>query len=173
MPSHTQTGYGAHLAGMVGAILVTVAIALLMIRGMPSMPESTDAAPSNETNASASGVKSMVRGVELQLVADDSTVSRTLRPSAAGTAAVSAVPSSRAGVAGGLSFMFHLCFGALGVAGATAIMNAQTAGADPATLTKAFAAGMSHAYWLAVALALLGIVVAAAIDEKKLQAAHD
>lgn len=40
----------------------------------------------------------------------------------AGTAAVSAVAPTRAGLAGGLSFMFHLTFGATGVAGATAIM---------------------------------------------------
>ncbi len=40
----------------------------------------------------------------------------------AGTAAVSAVAPSRAGLAGGLSFMLHLSYGAIGVAGATAIM---------------------------------------------------
>ena len=39
----------------------------------------------------------------------------------AGAAAVSAVDSSRAGLAGGLSFMFHLGVGAIGVAGGTAI----------------------------------------------------
>lgn len=97
----------------------------------------------------------------------------TLCVGTAGTAAVSAVPPSRAGVAGGLSFMVHLCIGALGVAGATAIMNAETAGAAQAGLDKAFAAGMSHAYWLTTALAILGIAVAAAIDEEKLQAVHD
>ena len=97
----------------------------------------------------------------------------TLCVGTAGTAAVSAVPPSRAGVAGGLSFMFHLCLGALGVAGATAIVNAETAGAAQAGVDKAFAGGMSHAYWLATALAILGIVVAAAIDEKKLQADHE
>lgn len=97
----------------------------------------------------------------------------TLCVGTAGTAAVSAVLPSRAGVAGGLSFMVHLCIGALGVAGATAIMNAETAGAAQAGLDKAFAAGMSHAYWLTTALAILGIAVAAAIDEEKLQAVHD
>ena len=100
-------------------------------------------------------------------------IGATLCVGTAGTAAVSAVPPSRAGVAGGLSFMFHLCFGAIGVASGTAIMNAETAGADEAALSKVFAAGMSHAYWLAAALAVLGIVVAAVIDEKKLQAADD
>ncbi len=40
----------------------------------------------------------------------------------AGTAVVSAVASSRAGLAGGLSFMFHLAFGAICVAAATAVM---------------------------------------------------
>ena len=39
-----------------------------------------------------------------------------------GTAAVSAVAPERAGLAGGLSFMMHLSYGAIGVAGATAIM---------------------------------------------------
>lgn len=42
--------------------------------------------------------------------------------SAAGTAAVSAVDSKRVGLAGGLSFVAHLSCGAIGVAGATAIM---------------------------------------------------
>ena len=97
----------------------------------------------------------------------------TLCVGTAGTAAVSAVPPSRAGVAGGLSFMVHLSIGALGVAGATAIMNAETVGKTQAEMNTAFAAGMSHAYWLAIALAILGIVVAAAIDEEKLQAAPD
>lgn len=41
---------------------------------------------------------------------------------ASGTAAVSAVAPSRAGIAGGLSFMMHLSYGAIGVAVATAIM---------------------------------------------------
>ena len=40
----------------------------------------------------------------------------------AGAAAVSAVDASRAGLAGGLSFMFHLGLGAVGVAAGTAIM---------------------------------------------------
>jgi MFS family permease len=97
----------------------------------------------------------------------------TLCVGTAGTAAVSTVPASRAGVAGGLSFMVHLSTGALGVAGATAIMNAETAGVAQAGMDKAFATGMSHAYWLATALAILGIVVAAAIDEKKMQTVHD
>ena len=42
----------------------------------------------------------------------------------AGTATVSAVSPKRAGLAGGLSFMLHLTFGAIGVAVATAIMYA-------------------------------------------------
>ena len=100
-------------------------------------------------------------------------VGGTLCVGTAGTAAVSAVPPARAGVAGGLSFMVHLAIGALGVAGATAIMNAETTGAAAAQMGEAFATGMSHAYWLATALAILGIVVSAAIDEEKLQAAHD
>ena len=44
----------------------------------------------------------------------------------AGTAAVSAVSPSRAGLASGLTFTLHLSFGALGVAAATAIMNASS-----------------------------------------------
>ncbi|MEX3011692.1 MFS transporter [Hoeflea sp. TYP-13] len=43
-----------------------------------------------------------------------------------GTAAVSAVAPSRAGLAGGLSFMLHLAYGAVGVAVATAIMYASS-----------------------------------------------
>ena len=39
-----------------------------------------------------------------------------------GTAVVSAVAPERAGLAGGLSFMMHLSYGAIGIAGATAIM---------------------------------------------------
>lgn len=97
----------------------------------------------------------------------------TLCVGTAGTAAVSSVPPSRAGVAGGLSFMFHLCIGALGVAGATAIMNAETAGTAQDAMSTAFATGMSRAYWLATALAILGIAVAAAVNEKKLQAVPD
>ncbi|MEM7223342.1 MAG: MFS transporter [Pseudomonadota bacterium] len=42
--------------------------------------------------------------------------------SASGPAAVAAVDPSRASLAGGLSFMVHLALGALGVAGATAIL---------------------------------------------------
>lgn len=97
----------------------------------------------------------------------------TLCVGTAGTAAVSAVPPARAGVAGGLSFMVHLSIGALGVAGATAIMSADTAGVAQAGMSAAFAIGMSHAYWLAVALAILGIVVVAAIDEKRLQTVQE
>lgn len=100
-------------------------------------------------------------------------VGATLCVGTAGTAAVSSVPPSRAGVAGGLSFMVHLSVGALGVAGATAIMNAKTAGVAEADLQQAFATGMSDAYWLATALAVLGIVVAAVLDESKLQPATD
>ena len=97
----------------------------------------------------------------------------TLCVGTAGTAAVSAVPPARAGVAGGLSFMFHLCFGAVGVAGATAIVNAKTAGVASADVGTAFAAGLSDAYWLTTALAVVGILVALAIDEEKLQAAPE
>ena len=97
----------------------------------------------------------------------------TLCVGTAGTAAVSAVPPTRAGVAGGLSFMVHLSIGALGVAGATAIMSADTAGVAQAGMGEAFAIGMQHAYWLAAALAALGIVVVALIDEKKLQTVQE
>ena len=97
----------------------------------------------------------------------------TLCVGTAGTAAVSAVPPARAGVAGGLSFMVHLSIGALGVAGATAIMSAETAGVAQAGMSEAFATGMSHAYWLAAALATLGVVVVLAIDEKKLQTVQE
>lgn len=97
----------------------------------------------------------------------------TLCIGTAGTATVNATPPSHVGVAGGLSFMVHLCTGALGVAGATAIMSAQTKGVAEAGMSAAFDAGLSHAYWLAAALAILGIAVAAAIDDKKLQPVHE
>jgi DHA2 family methylenomycin A resistance protein-like MFS transporter len=45
----------------------------------------------------------------------------------AGAAAIDAADPSRVGIAGGLSFMFHLSFGAIGVAGATAILSAVSA----------------------------------------------
>ena len=45
----------------------------------------------------------------------------------AGSAAIDAADPSRVGIAGGLSFMFHLSFGAIGVAGATAILSAVSA----------------------------------------------
>ncbi len=132
----------------------------------------------------------------------------------AGTAAVSAVNPSRAGLAGGLSFMMHLAFGAIGVAGATAIMYVSARGflqqgaknigitlseselttlnagtvdspsvravlskldTDQADrlrtlITDAFAHGVSQAYWLALAAAVIGLIVIWAIDESKL---HD
>jgi EmrB/QacA subfamily drug resistance transporter len=46
----------------------------------------------------------------------------TMSVSPAGTATVSAVAPARAGLAGGLAFMVHLAFGAIGVAAATAVM---------------------------------------------------
>jgi EmrB/QacA subfamily drug resistance transporter len=49
-------------------------------------------------------------------------IGATLSVSPAGTATVSAVKPARAGLAGGLGFMFHLACGAIGVAVATAIM---------------------------------------------------
>lgn len=90
----------------------------------------------------------------------------------AGTLAVSAAGPERSALAGGLSFMVHLVLGALGVAGATAIMYAtQSAGGGDANAQAAlFASGMSRAYWLPLIAAVLGILVAAAINEKKLRA---
>ena len=55
----------------------------------------------------------------------------------AGTAAVSAVPPSRAGLAGGLTFTLHLGLGAIGVAAATAIMNASSLGSLTRGLARA------------------------------------
>jgi MFS family permease len=46
----------------------------------------------------------------------------TMSVSPAGTATVSAVAPARAGLAGGLAFMVHLAFGAIGVAAATAVL---------------------------------------------------
>ncbi|WP_419908082.1 MFS transporter [Hoeflea sp.] len=56
---------------------------------------------------------------------------------ASGTAAVSAVNPSRAGLAGGLSFMVHLVYGAIGVAVATAIMFASSLGRIQSALKDA------------------------------------
>lgn len=55
----------------------------------------------------------------------------------AGTATVSAVVPKRAGLAGGLSFMLHLAFGATGVAVATAIMYATNLSSLAVGLVKA------------------------------------
>ena len=55
----------------------------------------------------------------------------------AGTAAVSAADPQRAGLAGGLSFMCHLAYGAIGVAVATAIMYASSLGSLKSGLAKA------------------------------------
>lgn len=131
----------------------------------------------------------------------------------AGVVAVLAVAPSRAGLAGGLSFTVHLALGAIGVAGATAIMyatslaslkeglaqagitmssaeqsaltgaapdadavrqvianhSAQTAETVQTLLIDAFASGMSRAYWLTLILAVIGLLVVIAIDEKKLR----
>lgn len=54
-----------------------------------------------------------------------------------GTAVVSAVKASRAGLAGGLSFMLHLAYGAIGVAVATAIMYGSGTGRIQAALKQA------------------------------------
>lgn len=83
----------------------------------------------------------------------------------AGLAAVSSVAPERAGVAGGLSFMLHLAYGAVGVALATAIMNDATQGPS----TASFAVGMSHAYAVALVSAFIGVLVVLAIDESKLR----
>ncbi|MTI42667.1 MFS transporter [Roseibium hamelinense] len=137
-----------------------------------------------------------------------------LAVSTAGTATVSSVAASRAGVAGGLSFMFHLAYGAIGVAVATAIMAVSSEGqiraglkeaglslsntaidvlaSGPASssaaksalsgfnasdidkiqslIHSAFASGMSLAYWPALASAVAGLLVIAALDESKLHA---
>ena len=55
----------------------------------------------------------------------------------AGTATVSAVSPKRAGLAGGLSFMLHLSYGAIGVAVATAIMYATNLSSLAAGLARA------------------------------------
>lgn len=93
-----------------------------------------------------------------------------------GTAVVSAVKASRAGLAGGLSFMLHLAYGAIGVAVATAIMFTSAAGNKTsaegagALSGAAFAHGMSLAYWPVLLSVLLGLLLVLAIDESKLHA---
>lgn len=133
----------------------------------------------------------------------------------AGTATVNAVPNENAGLAGGLGFMVHLVVGAIGVAGATAIVNATSlnrleqglsdagitmqpaevallnaavpggqkaqaavAGLDAQSvevvhslLRSAFTAGMSHAFWLALGLAALGLVAVRLVNEARLHRA--
>ncbi|MEM7121512.1 MAG: MFS transporter [Pseudomonadota bacterium] len=91
----------------------------------------------------------------------------------AGTAAVSAVRESRAGLAGGLSFMVHLILAAVGIAGATAIMFSETSGVSKADLVHVFPGALSDAYWIALASAVAGVLVVLLIDEKKLQTVHE
>ena len=131
----------------------------------------------------------------------------------AGTAAVNAADPSRAGLAGGLSYMFHLGLGAIGVGAGTALMftgslNSLAAGlkaigvamdrseqlalnaAAPSGKTaqeilqrygaeeggkiidvsaQAFTTGLQHAFWLALAFAVLGLIVALSLDDSKLK----
>ena len=61
-----------------------------------------------------------------------------------GTAVVSAVAPERAGLAGELSFMMHLSYGATGVAGATAIMYSSSVASLKSGLEK-FGISMSAA----------------------------
>jgi hypothetical protein len=73
----------------------------------------------------------------------------------AGTAAVSAVDEQHSGLAGGLSFMVHLLFGAIGVAIATAVFTTQ------ASLTATgdeFAEGMNAVFVFATIVAVIGLV---------------
>lgn len=83
----------------------------------------------------------------------------------AGTLAVGAAGPERAGLAGGLSFMVHLSVGALGVAGATAIMSSLGAGAEDVT-AAAFAHGLRNAFWVGLVLAIGGLIAAWQIEEK-------
>lgn len=135
----------------------------------------------------------------------------------AGTAAVSATDASHAGLAGGLSFMFHLGFGAIGVAAGTAVlfsarsaflqrgleaMGVTLSTADQLKLTgnapgapevheilgrfspevgdritvtvqEAFVTGMNRAYWLALAFAVVGIIVALCLNNGQLKEASN
>ena len=102
-----------------------------------------------------------------------------LAVSASGTAAVSAVSASRAGLAGGLSFMMHLSYGAIGVAVATAILfnashDSARSGDQAGGLTgTAFADAMGLAYWPVLLSVLVGLVLVFAIDERKLHTIDD
>jgi MFS family permease len=131
----------------------------------------------------------------------------------AGSAAVGAADPSRAGVAGGLSFMTHLALGAIGVAAGTAILFAaseaklqqglaalsitltaaervtlsgaaagteaaraildrfspEVAAQITAAVRDAFVVGLHRAYWLALALAVVGVVVGLSLDDAKLK----
>jgi EmrB/QacA subfamily drug resistance transporter len=100
----------------------------------------------------------------------------SLAVATSGTAVVSAVSASRTGLVGGLSFMMHLAYGAVGVAVATAIMfsanldNDQSAGKVRMLSGDALAAGLSLAYWPALVSVLIGLLLVFAIDESKLHA---
>ncbi|MCB1490144.1 MAG: MFS transporter [Bauldia sp.] len=85
---------------------------------------------------------------------------------AAGTLAVNAAGGEHAGLAGGLSFMVHLTVGALGVAGATAIMMGLGAGSESVTST-AFAEGLRSAFQVGLILAIGGLVVAWLIEDDR------
>ena len=69
--------------------------------------------------------------------------------------------------------MVHLIFGALGVAGATAIMSTEISRVGASGLSDAFASGMSGAFWLALIAAVAGVIVVLAIDEKKLMTVQE
>ncbi|MEM1130403.1 MAG: MFS transporter [Pseudomonadota bacterium] len=126
----------------------------------------------------------------------------------AGTATVSLVPQESAALASGLAFMAHLVIGAIGLAGATAVLNAtslSTLGnklsadniqisqtdltalnaADPTSsrslqilsqfdaatadkvqtaMREAFEVGLIHAYWLALALVAIGLLLVLVVN---------
>lgn len=91
----------------------------------------------------------------------------------AGTAAVSAVRASRAGLAGGLSFMLHLMLAAIGIAGGTAVMFAETSGVSGTELGRIFPGALGDAYWIGLGSAVLGLLTVLVIDEKELQTVHE
>ncbi len=143
-------------------------------------------------------------------------IGATLSIGPAGTAAMCAVKPERAGLVGGLSFMVHLVYGAIGVALATALMytaslarlahdlavdNIDMSDADQRVINggalateqakavvshfdatqvaqikealgTAFSSGMDMAFAFACLSALVGLLLSALLDEKKLQSSN-
>ncbi|MCP4473815.1 MAG: hypothetical protein GY821_04470 [Gammaproteobacteria bacterium] len=81
----------------------------------------------------------------------------------AGTAAVSSVDSSSTGLAGGLSFMVHLVFGAMGVATGTVFFSLA---ANQHATSAEFANGVNLVFIFGAVVAFLGIINSLFLSKK-------